>query len=328
MLITPRPGTDAKSILQSLSDIQMKASNLRSGVGPLNTAHDWLVKYLEWATEAVEQLRYSVSDADIDRLVLTRRYYVLMDGAARFSGNEQARLVNGLVSLELAERADTLGAAVKALKDRLERWTRHDWFVVADSSFYIHNATRIELTDLHEVLGLPSGDAIHLLFPMTVVDELDNLKNTGKQQARWRSGHTLGLLDGLLAGGTTGIMRRRSLPAPMSDQAVLGAITVEIVADAPGHVRLPIPDDEIIDRAVAIQSLSGRKVRLLTCDTGQHTRGCLAGLKVTKIAHAAGTGEEPNWEAEEAKQGKGSGVRAQRKNRRDANNEATRPPET
>ncbi|MER6359185.1 hypothetical protein ABT186_47320 [Streptomyces sp. NPDC001634] len=50
-----------------------------------------------------------------------------------------------------------------------------------------------------------------------------------------------------------------------------------------GHVRLPVVDDEIIDRAVAIQSLAAREVRLLTCDTGQHTRGRAVGLKVTRV---------------------------------------------
>lgn len=93
MRITPRPGVDAGGVPQSLSDNQMKASNLRGGVDPYNTAHGRLPKYLEWAIEAVEQLRYAISDEDIDRLVPTRRYYVLMDGASRFSGNEQARLV-------------------------------------------------------------------------------------------------------------------------------------------------------------------------------------------------------------------------------------------
>jgi hypothetical protein len=59
-------------------------------------------------------------------------------------------------------------------------------------------------------------------------------------------------------------------------------------------------------------------VRLLTCDTSQHTRGCAAGLKVTKVA-TKDPGPEPDWEA----QGKpGTGVRAQRRARQAANGEA------
>ncbi|WP_185091796.1 hypothetical protein [Streptomyces sp. PanSC9] len=74
-------------------------------------------------------------------------------------------------------------------------------------------------------------------------------------------------------------------------------------------MRLPITDDEIIDRAVAIQTLAARPVRLLTCDTGQHTRGCAAGLMVTKVP-ANDPGPEPDWEAQDKP---GNGSRAQRK---------------
>jgi hypothetical protein len=49
-------------------------------------------------------------------------------------------------------------------------------------------------------------------------------------------------------------------------------VTIELVFDPPGHTRLPINDDEIIDRALAIATLADRNVTLLTYDTGQSTR--------------------------------------------------------
>ncbi|MFC8440355.1 hypothetical protein ACFUJT_19490 [Streptomyces griseoincarnatus] len=85
-----------------------------------------------------------------------------------------------------------------------------------------------------------------------MVDELDGLKEAGKQRARWRASHTLGLLDETLAGSTFGILRRAALVS--QDGEVHGEVNVEIVLDPPGHARLPIPDDEIIDRAVAISA--------------------------------------------------------------------------
>jgi hypothetical protein len=63
--------------------------------------------------------------------------------------------------------------------------------------------------------------------------------------------------------------------------------------DRQGHVRLPIPDDEIIDRAVAAQALAGKPVTLVTYDSGQSTRGRRAGLRVRKLRTHAGTGPEP-----------------------------------
>jgi predicted ribonuclease YlaK len=184
--------------------------------------------------------------------------------------------------------------------------------VVADSSFYIQNPEPLAEADLHAILGLPPAEHIRLLFPITVVDELDALKESGKHRSRWRAAHTLGRLDEVLNGNTFGIMRR----ADFDGEPALwrGQLSMEIVLDQPGHVRLPIADDEIIDRAVAIQALATRKVRLLTCDTGQHTRGRAAGLKVTKVP-AKDPGPEPDWDALDKP---GTGTRAKRRAKQEA----------
>ncbi|MEU0390512.1 PIN domain-containing protein [Streptomyces chartreusis] len=155
------------------------------------------------------------------------------------------------MDLEITERIQAFEEAEAAIEAQIGRWNGREWFVVADSSFYIQNPDKLADVDLHKVLGLPSGEHIRLLFPIVVVDELDGLKEAGKQRARWRASHTLGLLDETLAGSTFGILRRANLVS--QDGEVRGEVNVEIVLDPPGHVRLPIPDDEIIDRAAAIQ---------------------------------------------------------------------------
>ncbi|MFD0340261.1 hypothetical protein ACFVH0_16495 [Streptomyces sp. NPDC127117] len=76
-------------------------------------------------------------------------------------------------------------------------------------------------------------------------------------------------------------------------------------------MRLDRPDAEIIDRTTAIQGLARRDVRLLTCDTSQHTRGRAAGPQVTKVA-TKHPGNEPDWPAPDRS---GTGVRAQRHTR-------------
>ncbi|MFF7764291.1 PIN domain-containing protein [Streptomyces griseorubiginosus] len=308
MLITPRPGADRKNIHNVLRETRTKAENLR---GPSSTAFASLLHYLEWATDAARVLRSLISEKDLDHLVLTRRYQALLGSCGTLAGPEQQRLVNGLVDLEITERIQAFEEAEAALAAQIERWSGQEWFVVADSSFYIHNSDTLADVDLHKVLGLPTGEHIRLLFPIVVVDELDHLKE-GKQRARWRAPHTLGLLDETLAGSTIGILRRANLRSQNGE--VRGEVNVEIVLDPPGHVRLPIADDEIIDRAVAIQALAAREVRLLTCDTGQHTRGRAAGLKVTKVP-AKDPGPEPDWDALDKP---GTGVRAQRRERQAA----------
>lgn len=306
MLITPHPGADRTNIRNMLREIRVRAENLQAHSG---SAYNSLLRYLEWATDAAQILRSQVSARDLDHLILTRRYQALLGSCGMLAGTAQERLVNGLVDLEVTERIQAFQEAEAALEAQIGRWDGQEWFVVADSSFYIHYPDKLADVDLHKVLGLPGGEYVRLLFPIVVVDELDGLKEAGKQRARWRASHTLGLLDEILAGSTLGILRRADLVSQGGE--VRGEVKMEVVLDPPGHVRLPIPDDEIIDRAVAIQPLAARDVRLLTCDTGQHTRGRAAGLKVTKVP-AKDPGSEPDWEVLDKP---GTGARAQRRER-------------
>lgn len=64
-------------------------------------------------------------------------------------------------------------------------------------------------------------------------------------------------------------------------------ITIEVVFDPRGRVRLPINDDEIIDRVMAVGPLAAREVTLLTYDTGQSTRARNSGLRVKKLVRPA-----------------------------------------
>ncbi len=63
---------------------------------------------------------------------------------------------------------------------------------------------------------------------------------------------------------------------------------MEILYDPPGHVRLPINDDEIIDRALAAGPLAGKPVTLVTFDTGQTFRAREADLPVVKLTKPLG----------------------------------------
>lgn len=276
---------------------------------PYGSAFEGLLAYLEWATESARMLHSQISDRNLDQLVFTDRYRALLGSCGTLAGAAQQRLLNGLVQLEVTERIEAFEAAMAALDMQIGRWRQRETFVVADSSFYIQNEVKLADVDLHEVLDVPRWQFVRLLFPIVVVDELDDLKDASKQRARWRAAHTLGLLDEVLDGGTHGVLHEGE--HTVQDGETLGRVYVEIVLDPPGHVRLDRPDVEIIDRTVAIQSLADRRVRLLTCDTSQHTRGRAAGLRVTKVA-TKDPGDEPDWSAADKP---GTGVRAQRRAR-------------
>jgi len=120
--------------------------------------------------------------------------------------------------------------------------------------------------------------------PIAVVDELDGLKKSKDKHVRWRARHTLAVLDRVFATSPwPALLVPEDFSALGTGGLPRGQVTIELVFDPPGHVRLPITDDEIIDRALAIQPLAGRQVTLLTYDTGQSTRARNAGLRATKL---------------------------------------------
>ncbi|USQ85745.1 hypothetical protein NFX46_19460 [Streptomyces phaeoluteigriseus] len=132
MLITPRPGTDRQNLLDALRTVHTAASNER-GLGH-SSAYQRLLSYLEWATRSAQLLRNQISVEDLSALVLTKRHDTLLDGVGHLAGTQQQRLVNLLVDQELAERIETLEAAIDLLRSLMTRWDGQELFVVADSA--------------------------------------------------------------------------------------------------------------------------------------------------------------------------------------------------
>jgi hypothetical protein len=237
-----------------------------------------------------------ISESDLNRLVLTDRYRLLLGGAVGTLTSTEVqvqRAVNGLVSLELDERVTAFDAAIQALRSQMLRWSGYEHFVMPDTSFYIKHQDKLEESDIPLVLGDPHSDFV-VLVPMVVVDELDRLKEIKDKQVRWRAGYTLAVLDRLFP--KQGVRRAQLRPRVTETEqgpliAPLGDVSVELLFDAPGHVRLPDSDDEIIDRALGVEPLADRKVTLLTYDTGQSMRARNAGLEAVKLRTEIG--EEP-----------------------------------
>jgi predicted ribonuclease YlaK len=189
--------------------------------------------------------------------------------------------VNGLLAAELDERVDAFKLAVKVLEERIRRWQRLDAiFVVLDTTVYIEHPQELEAIDFRQFVNR-RGEDIHVLVPMVVVDELDELKQ--HQRARTRARLTLRTLDQLFASSTGPVrLRARDLRPLDSGDIPFGEVTIEILLDQPGHRRIPVNDDEIVDRTVAAQPLTGQSITLITYDTGLAMRARNAGLAVVK----------------------------------------------
>ncbi|MGW0315094.1 PIN domain-containing protein [Streptomyces flavidovirens] len=272
MLVTPIPGAHRENVLKTLRSVHTAAGNINGG--QFEAAYGRLLAYLEWANESVRLLTSQISTRDVDRLVRTRTHQTLVDGVGHLAGSDQQRLVNGIVSLEIDQRVAALEEAVDALQDQMAKWPSELSLFAPDTSFYIQHPTKFEDIDFAEFTE--AAGPVRVLFPMVVVDELDRLKESKDRQTRWRAGHTLAVLDRLL-----------------DDDSASTSHGVEVMFDPPGHSRLPIADDEIIDRVLGATGIAAGPVRLLTYDTGQAMRAKAEGLHVLKLRTDAGTGEEP-----------------------------------
>jgi rRNA-processing protein FCF1 len=132
--------------------------------------------------------------------VLTRRYELLL-AEADSSETAVQGVVTSLVSAELDERADAFDAAIKDLKEQITRWATPGMLVLPDSSFYIRHPQKLEDADIPKAVNA-DGHPIHLIVPIAVIDELDRLKETKDNNARWRVGYTLAVIDRLFQNTT------------------------------------------------------------------------------------------------------------------------------
>lgn len=282
MLVSIYPGARPTDVLEVLRSIHAKigdAANVRDSAVARATA------YLGWANDSVRMLEHRVSAADIDRLVLTSGYERILTATGILAGDDTGTqgALSGLLRREIERQGEVLAEAVKDLQEQILRWPPNRLYAVADTSFYIDHEHKLEDIDLAEHVHATWPDqVVTLIVPIIVMDELDGLKNRGpNHQVKWRAGHTLAVFDRIFAKpGVQGILQQ-----PAADRR---GIVADVFFDPVGHERLPIADDEIIDRALAAQGLAGTTVTLLTFDTGQAARARNARLAVSKLSRSLG----------------------------------------
>lgn len=178
--------------------------------------------------------------------------------------------------------ADRLGTAVRSLEQLKDFVVRPGRVAVLDTSAF-HEFDRFWVADWARVAeadppyatmpGLP----IRLVVPLVVVEELDAQKRHPNGKVREAARDILRHL--------------RDLPRVSTDEFVDvlrldGRVTVEILLDDPTHVRLPVNDAEIIDRAVYLRSLFPAFVRiiLVSGDVSMEFRAEGAGLETRHVA--------------------------------------------
>lgn len=290
MLITPRNGANRASLLQQLIETETRLKNIRSRG---HTAADLFNEYLRWANEAVRALRHQLRQDDLDRLVLTHRYWTL---AGIVTG--PVDMARDLVEVEIDDRTTVFEEAIRTTRDEFKRWDKHDRLVVADTSFFHNNAEKLDETDLSKILGSHEAP-VGLIVPIVVIDELEKQKNASQKHIRWRSAVTLAVIERVAGLNGFGRLREAGFSAIQHGELSSGEQWIDVLFDLPGHVRLQINDDEIVDRALAVQLISGKDVTFLTYDTNQALRASHAGIaRVIKLVRPREEHDQPPMSVE------------------------------
>jgi len=208
------------------------------------SAAESLEKYQRKTVELSRGLEFIFSFDDIQKMVLTRRHWLLMEMVVTSNGPT----VNDLISAETTERQRYFEALVHTYTRAQATWEGSKTkLLVADTNVYEHNE---EYWDEVDWARLAKASDVRLLIPNAVVAELDRHKRTDRKN---KVSDTNDEDVRTRARVSTRRLRERFVdPDKLISLAGPGA-TAELLIDPPGHIPLEDADAEIIDRALAVR---------------------------------------------------------------------------
>ena len=167
------PGVGRITLLEALNRIRKRQRGVRIGdAGAFHFSRD----YLTWVTDASRELSGLISSPDVDTLVLSDRYRLMLPALVNLSPHFLGQELIDLVQLELDERANALDGLISELEQLGQRWPGRGVFVGADTSFFLEADKKMDEYDFASLLDL-ADKPLHLFVPMVVVDELDKAKS-------------------------------------------------------------------------------------------------------------------------------------------------------
>lgn len=264
--VAPLPGQPMTNVFRWLTTTQNAFNNGFSGRAP-----EVLQGYQRAAVQAADSLSFMFSPDDVDRMVRTRTYWLLMSMVAT---PENEPVIHDLVRTESRNRGSYFEALGREFRSIEQKWAGSSLTLIApDTNVYLHQNDFFERIDWTDHAG---GAAVRLMVPIQVVRELDKHKNgprnavvsdSCKELVRIRASRT--------------VKRLRELLVDPTQVATLESGTeIELIADAPDHRPGEDGDGEIIDRVRVTSSLIQRDVFVATADGGMDFAAKIEGLKV------------------------------------------------
>lgn len=241
--------------------------------------HRHLVAYHTWVHTALDRLRPVVSYPELERLLLTPRHMQML----ATDQSVWTPQVRRMAVAELNDRRVVFERERDWLAREIDRWRKAPKnVVVADTNIYIEHPVEWDQIAWSSALGDPVGDVL-LVVPIAVIDELDGLKRNPRTRNRARS--ALKKLSETLGD------RPEHDNIVRASEPDRGNLSVTALFDPPGHVRLPIADDEIVDRARFVTLFVGHPVAFATLElSGADFRGRAAELRLVRLEEANGGG--------------------------------------
>jgi hypothetical protein len=253
-----QPGSVDHAI-QTLTTVMHQLYDCRVG----NTV-EVLEKWLRWWENADAQLRSLFTDSDtLTSLYQTRLEIARNGGDPRFAQRE--------TNVWIA-RFEQMIASLQALKVFI---ARPGQIVVPDTSTFIEGEYFAQF-DWHSLEGITRGQPVRLIIPILVIEELDAKKTDRNSRVSGRARSVLRRLWELHGSDP-------AQPAGIPGKAA----TVEVFLDDAGHIRRPVNDDEIVERAVAIREITGRNVLLASGDYKMLYRAAAAGVGAAHMPRPA-----------------------------------------
>lgn len=274
-MVEPRRGVPASLLEEKLRHVHNSTSNVFNGNSDV---HATIEQYLRWVAESEQMLRPVMSVSDLDRGLLTRRYWATHANPSYSPASVHA------VREEVRTRGQFFEELVNAVHRERRRWAAAEpeaVYVVADTNVHLHHPTEWDAIDWRTVVGWQnrSRAAVRLVLPMLVVDELDDAKMKNNNKIRTRARTTLKTIYGAFESDPAATWTIR--PGDVDHAPV----RVSLLEDEPSHRRLERADDELVDRALMLSDFVDHPVYFVSYDTGAALRARSAGLTVCRLVH-------------------------------------------
>ena len=248
--------------VEMLTYLKGQLGNCRSEITPSSKRNRWLV----WWDEADRHLRSLFPDGEV-----ATELYV---SSERVQNLNMVGYPNAVLNREIdtwIERFEKLVQELKALKPFIERPGQ---IVVPDTSAFLEGAYFTEL-DWQSVAGAGAGDLVRLVVPVLVIEELDDHKR-GRDRVQSRAKSVLRQLWELNGGSAS---NAAALPGPRP-------VTIEVLTNDSWHIRRPVNDNEIIERALAVGEITKRDVILAAADYSMLYQASAGGLQTAVVSRS------------------------------------------